>query len=103
MIEAAVEKEGRVAIVVPHGVLCRGAADENMEKILNAYEAREEQKKYTHLASYDELKESDFNVNIPRYVDTLEEEAEIDIEAVQKKSTHLKLNWQKYGARWLTF
>jgi type I restriction enzyme M protein len=30
-----------------------------------------------HLASYDELKENDFNLNIPRYVDTFEEEAKI--------------------------
>ena len=59
--------------------------DEHMEKILNAYEAREEIEKYAHLASYDELKENDFNLNIPRYVDTFEEEAEIDIEAVQQK------------------
>ena len=157
MIEAAVAKKGRVAIVVPHGVLFRGAAegrireklikdnlldaviglpgnlfpttsipvailifdrsrekaganedrkdvlfidasqdyqpgknqnalmDEQMEKILNAYEAREEAPKYAHLASYDELKENDFNLNIPRYVDTFEEEAEIDIEAVQQE------------------
>lgn len=56
-----------------------------MEKILNAYEAREEIEKYAHLASYDELKENDFNLNIPRYVDTFEEEAEIDIEAVQQE------------------
>ena len=58
--------------------------DENMEKILNAYEAREKQEKYAHLTSYDKLKQNDFNLNIPRYVDTFEEEAEIDIEAVQK-------------------
>lgn len=59
--------------------------DENMEKILNAYEARKEIEKYAHLASYDELKENDFNPNIPHYVDTFEEEAEIDIEAVQQE------------------
>jgi hypothetical protein len=38
-----------------------------------------------HLASYDELKENDFNLNIPRYVDTFEEEAKIDIEVVQQE------------------
>ena len=121
LIEAAVEKEGCVAIVVPHGVLFHGAAegrirekgganedrkdvifidasqdyqlgknqnalmDENMEKILNAYEVHEEIEKYAHLASYDELKENDFNLNIPRYVNTFEEETEIDIETVQQK------------------
>ena len=59
--------------------------DEHMEKILNTYEARQRQEKYAHLASYDEIKENDFNLNIPRYVDTFEEEAEIDIEAVQQE------------------
>ena len=44
--------------------------DEHMEKILNAYKNRKSQEKYAHLASYDELKENDFNLNIPRYVDT---------------------------------
>lgn len=56
-----------------------------MEKILNAYEARERQEKYAHLASYDELKENDFSPNISCYVDTFQEEAEIDIETVQKE------------------
>ena len=162
MIEAAVEKEGCVAVVVPHGVLFRGAGegrireklindnlldaviglpgnlfpttsipvailifdrsrekggvnesrkdvlfidasndyqpgknqnallDEHMEKILNAYEERKEVEKYAHLASFEELKKNDFNLNIPRYVDTFEEEAEIDIEAVQKEIDNLE-------------
>ena len=157
MIEAAVEKEGRVSVVVPHGVLFRGAAegrirekliednlldaviglpgklfpstsipvtilifdrsrekgganedrkdvlfidaskgyqpgknqntllDEHISTILNAFEARKTVPKYAHLAPFEELKENDFNLNIPRYVDTFEEEAEIDIEAVQQE------------------
>ena len=36
-------------------------------------------------AGFDEIKENDFNLNIPRYVDTFEEEEEIDIDAVQKE------------------
>lgn len=162
MIEAAVEKEGRIAVVVPHGVLFRGAAegrirekliadnlldaviglpakmfqttsipvailifdrsreqggvnenkkdvlfidasqdyeagkkqnallDEHIEKILNTYEKRQEVEKYAHVASYDEIKENDFNLNIPRYVDTFEEEEEIDIDAVQKEIDSLE-------------
>ena len=157
MIEAAKPEKGRVAMVVPHGVLFRGAAegrirekliqanlldaviglpgnlfpttsipvailifdrsrekdavhenrkevlfidaskdyqpgknqntllDEHVEKILSAYEARKTIDKYAHLASFEEIRENDFNLNIPRYVDTFEEEAEIDIEAVQKE------------------
>lgn len=155
MVEAAIEKEGRVAVVVPHGVLFRGAAegrirqkliednlldaviglpnnlfpttsipvailifdrsrekdganenrkdvlfidasneyqagknqntllDEHLDKIISTFQSREEIDKYSHLASFDEIKENDFNLNIPRYVDTFEEEAEIDIKAVQ--------------------
>lgn len=41
--------------------------------------------KYAYVASPEEIKENDFNLNIPRYVDTFEEEEEIDIKAVQKE------------------
>jgi type I restriction enzyme M protein len=157
MIEAALEKEGRVAVVVPHGVLFRGGAEgrirqklieENMldavvglpanlfpttsipvailvfdrsrekgglnegrrdvvfidasreyqsaktrnllleeyiERIVTTYKNRQDVDKYAHVASFDEIKEKDFNLNIPRYVDTFEEEEEIDIMAVQKE------------------
>lgn len=164
MIEAAVEKEGRIAVVVPHGVLFRGAAegrirqklieenlldaviglpgnlfpstgipvailifdrsrekgganesrkdvlfvdasgkdhyqsgknqnillDEHLDKIVAAVSAREEVEKYAHLATFEEIKENDFNLNIPRYVDTFEEEVEIDIVAVQAEITALE-------------
>ncbi|MBA4391079.1 MAG: type I restriction-modification system subunit M [Syntrophus sp. (in: bacteria)] len=157
MIEAALEKEGRVAVVVPHGVLFRGGAEgrirqklieenmldavvglpanlfpttsipvailvfdrsrekgglnesrkdvlfidasreyqsaktrnllleEHIEHIVKTYKNRQGADKYAHVASFDEIKENDFNLNIPRYVDTFEEEEEIDIMAVQKE------------------
>jgi type I restriction enzyme M protein len=44
---------------------------------------RAEKEKYAHVATFDKIKENDFNLNIPRYVDTFEEEEEIDIDAVQ--------------------
>ena len=162
MIETAQEKEGRVAVVVPHGVLFRGAAegrirqkmieenlldaviglpgnlfpttsipvailifdrsrekggknakrkdilfidassefspgknqntltDENLDRIASAHRKRKEVEKYAHLADFDEVKENDFNLNIPRYVDTFEEEEEIDIDAVQKEIDELE-------------
>jgi type I restriction enzyme M protein len=155
MIETALEKEGRVSVVVPHGVLFRGAAEgrirtklieENLldaviglpgnlfpttnipvailvfdrsrekgatqehgkdvifvdasrefvsgknmntlseahiDKIMRTYKERKEVEKYAHLATFDEIKENDFNLNIPRYVDTFEEEEVIDIDTVQ--------------------
>jgi type I restriction enzyme M protein len=164
MVEAAVEKEGRIAVVVPHGVLFRGAAegrirqqlieenlldaviglpgnlfpstgipvailifdrsrekgganenrkdvlfvdasgkdhyqagknqnillDEHLDKIVAAVTARKEVEKYAHLATFNEIKENDFNLNIPRYVDTFEEEIEVDIVAVQAEITSLE-------------
>jgi type I restriction enzyme M protein len=156
MIEAALEKEGRVAVVAPHGVLFRGGSEgrirqklieenlldavvglpanlfpttsipvailvfdrsrekaganenlrdvifidasrdyqsaktrnllleEHLARIVDTYRARRDIDKYAHVAAFEEIKQNDFNLNIPRYVDTFEEEEEIDIAAVQK-------------------
>jgi type I restriction enzyme M protein len=163
MVEAALEKQGRVAVVVPHGVLFRGAAEgrirrkmieenlldavvglpgnlfpttsipvailvfdrarekggvnhqhkdvifidasrdylpgknqnslseEHIQKIIKTVKERKDVEKYAHVAAFDEIKENDFNLNIPRYVDTFEEEAEIDIDAVQKEIDQLEI------------
>ena len=48
--------------------------DAHIKKILNAYKSRENIEKFTHLASFEEIVENDYNLNIPRYVDTFEEE-----------------------------
>ena len=60
-------------------------SDEHLNKILDCYKKRSETPKYSKLASLDELKENDFNLNIPRYVDSFEEEEEIDIKAVEEE------------------
>ncbi len=162
MVEAALEKEGRIAVVVPHGVLFRGAAegrirqkmiednildaviglpgnlfpttnipvailvfdrsrekggirendktvlfidasrdyipgknqntlsDDHLDKILTTYQAKTVIDKYSYMASFDEINDNDFNLNIPRYVDTFEEEEEIDIDAVQSEIDQLE-------------
>lgn len=155
MIETMKPGSGRMAVVVPHGVLFRGAAegrirkeliDENLletviglpeklfygtgipaavlvfrknkkdnkvlfidasreyqdgknqnqlrdadlQKILNAAVDRKSQDKYAYLASVAEIAENDYNLNIPRYVDTFEEEAEIDLLAVRAERERLK-------------
>lgn len=155
MIETLKPKTGRMAVVVPHGVLFRGAAegkirkklidenlldaviglpeklfygtgipaavlvfkrnkkdknvlfidasreykdgknqnaltDENIAKVVAACQARKEVEKYAHLASLDEIRENDYNLNIPRYVDTFEEEEEIDLMAVRAERLKLK-------------
>jgi len=64
--------------------------EQDIEKILNTYQAFEEVDKYAYPATLEELKENDFNLNIPRYVDTFEEEEDIDITAVQKEIEELE-------------
>ncbi len=155
MIESAREGSGRIGVVVPHGVLFRGAAegkirqkfieenlleaviglpanlffgtgipaailifnkgkthgdvlfidasrdykdaknqnvltDEHLHKIVATYRAFETVEKYAYRATPQELADNDFNLNIPRYVDTFEEEAEIDLKAVKKEITQLE-------------
>ncbi len=64
--------------------------DENVEKIFKTYLERKEIEKYSHIATLEEIAENDFNLNIPRYVDTFEEEEEIDITEVSKKLQSLQ-------------
>ena len=64
--------------------------EDNIAKVIETYKARESVDKYAYLASFDEIKENDFNLNIPRYVDTFEEEAEIDLNAVRSERLELK-------------
>ncbi|MBR4736803.1 MAG: type I restriction-modification system subunit M [Rhodocyclaceae bacterium] len=162
MIERALPQEGRVAVVVPHGVLFRGGAEgrirramleenlldaviglpgnlfpttsipvaillfdrarekggaregvrdvlfidasrefipsknqnqlaaEHFDKIITTAANRRNVDKYAHLASLDEIAENDFNLNIPRYVDTFEEEEEIDVAAVEREIEQLE-------------
>ena len=46
--------------------------------------------KYAYVATFDEIRENDFNLNIPRYVDTFEEEAEVNITGVQQEIERLE-------------
>ncbi len=155
MIETAREGTGRIGVVVPHGVLFRGAAegkirqkliqenlleaviglpanlffgtgipaalllfnkgkkhgdvlfidasreydedknqnrlnDEHIAKIVATYRAGKSVEKYAYRATPQEIADNDYNLNIPRYVDTFEEEAEIDLGAVKQEIAHLE-------------
>jgi type I restriction enzyme M protein len=162
MIETAKRHSGRVAVIVPHGVLFRGGAEgvirkalieENLldaviglpanlftstgipvailvfdrsreegganegrkdvlfidaskdftpsktqnimgeshvARVLETYRGRMDVAKYSHKASFDEIAGNDFNLNIPRYVDTFEAEEEIDVAAIQKDIERLE-------------
>lgn len=59
--------------------------DENVEKIIDTYKNRAVIEKYSHLAPLSEIAENDYNLNIPRYVDTFEEEEAIDLDAVSSE------------------
>lgn len=148
MIETTNETDGRVGVVVPHGVLFRGGSEglirqrlieenlldgviglpanlffgvgipgalmffsrkkadknvffidashefaggknqnklreEDIARIVATWRARKGVPKYAHLATPEELKENEYNLNIPVYVDTFEEEAEVDLEALR--------------------
>jgi type I restriction enzyme M protein len=147
MVETMNETDGRVGVVVPHGVLFRGGSErlirqrfiednlldgvvglpanlffgvgipaalmffrrnkvnknvffvdasreyaegknqnklreEDIAKIVTTWRARKDVPKYAHVATLDEIKENDFNLNIPLYVDTFEEEVPVDLNAV---------------------
>ncbi len=63
---------------------------EDLDKIVSTYRKRVAVDKYSYLATLEEIQENDFNLNIPRYVDTFEEEDEIDLMAVRGERLELK-------------
>jgi len=56
--------------------------DEHIDKIISTYRGRLEEEKYSRRATLQEIADNDYNLNIPRYVDTFEAEDSIDINAV---------------------
>jgi type I restriction enzyme M protein len=64
--------------------------DEHIEKVLDTYRSRAELDKYSHRAMPAEIQENEYNLNIPRYVDTFEPEEEIDVAALQKEINRLE-------------
>jgi type I restriction enzyme M protein len=155
MVETALADEGRVGVIVPHGVLFRGGSEgiirqklieenlldaviglppnlffgtgipaailifrrgrkttdvlfidasrdflddkrqnrlrpQDIEKIVRTYKAYRSVPRYAHRAKLEELRENEFNLNIPRYVDVSEEEKEIDVAALQKEIGRLE-------------
>lgn len=70
-------------------------SDEHIAQIVDTYKNRREIEKYSHLATFDEIKENDFNLNIPRYVDTFEEEEEVDLAKVKVEIVDLENELQK--------
>jgi len=77
--------------------------DKHIAKILDTYKNRKEIEKYSHIATLEEIQENDYNLNIPRYVDTFEEEEPVDIKAtkqeiakIEEELKEVKQQMQKY-------
>jgi len=66
-----------------------------LSKYVNTYDKYESIEKYSYIASLDEIKENDYNLNIPRYVDTFEEEDLVDMDAVKENIKNIKLELQE--------
>lgn len=66
------------------GALCQLRA-EDIAKIIETYQTRKTEDKYSYVAKLQEVAENDYNLNIPRYVDTFEEEEPIDLIEVSKE------------------
>lgn len=65
--------------------------EEDIQRIVDAYEKYEDIDKFAHVASLDEIKENEYNLNIPRYVDTFEEEKPVDMDAVKVNIANIKI------------
>jgi len=63
---------------------------EDIDRIMEVYTERKTTDKYSYVATLDEIKENDFNLNIPRYVDTFEKEDPVDLEAVSLELKELE-------------
>ncbi len=72
--------------------------DAHIEKIIDTYAKREAIEKFSHRASLEEIAENDYNLNIPRYVDTFEEEAPVDIAAVAESIRELEAKEREVDA-----
>ena len=71
---------------------------EHLDNIIAAVENRQDIEKYAHVATLQEVKDNDYNLNIPRYVDTFEAEAEIDLDAIAQQLQQLEKDSQKTDA-----
>jgi type I restriction enzyme M protein len=84
-------RDGRDVLFVDASNLCAKQkkqnvmTEEHINKVVELYKDRKNVDKTAYLASYEDIEANDFNLNIPRYVDTIEEEPEIDMSALAAK------------------
>ena len=77
--------------------------DEHIDKIIKTYKERQDIDKYAHVAPMAEIEENDYNLNIPRYVDTFEEEEPVNLQAeftaltaLQNEARDIDIELDKY-------
>ncbi len=70
----------------------------HIEKIVSTYRERKPEDKYSYVAKLAEVKENDYNLNIPRYVDTFEEEEPVDLKVVSDELKTLDKDMKKTDA-----
>ena len=72
--------------------------DEDIDKLIQTFQERSTIDKYSYLATLEEIAENDYNLNIPRYVDTFEEEEPVDLDAVAESLKALETEMQETHA-----
>ena len=72
---------------------------EHIDKIIQAYKTRQNIDKYSHVAPLEQIAANDYNLNIPRYVDTFEAEQTIDLEAVAQQIREIEKNMGAIDAK----
>lgn len=72
--------------------------DEHIDKIIQTYKNRQDIDKYAHVAAIAEIEENDYNLNIPRYIDTFEEEPPVDLKAEFAKLAKLQTEAKEIDA-----
>ncbi len=77
--------------------------DSHVEKIIETYRLRKEEEKYSHLATLQEVSVNDYNLNIPRYVNTFEEEEQIDINEIAKDLRELEKSTEEIDKKLADF
>ena len=77
--------------------------DEQINKICATYSNRKQIEKYSYKASIEEIQENDYNLNIPRYIDTFEEEQQIDIKATKQQITAIEKELTKVKTQMDTY
>ena len=73
--------------------------DCDIQKIYDTYSKRENIDKYSYVANVDEIRKNEYNLNIPRYVDTFEEEEPIDIDTVKKNIAEIEAELSEVRAQ----